>query len=102
MQRREPNSGHAYILKGDAAKAMVGSCDDGKMGRYCAYWVAYDYYVRAKSVDSSESVQKIASQKMAGARSQFPGKEDVFFYGKAEGDKVECGCLGESTTVRTR
>ncbi|NND95387.1 MAG: hypothetical protein HKN45_11015 [Flavobacteriales bacterium] len=102
MQRREPKSGHAYILKGDAAKAMAKSCDDDKMGRYCAYWVAYDYYTRAKNVDSSESVQKIASQKMAGARGQFPGKEDVFFHGKAEGDKMECPCLGEATTVRTR
>ena len=36
MQRREPSSGHAYILKGDAAKAMAKACDDGKYARYCA------------------------------------------------------------------
>ncbi len=102
MQIREPSSGHAYILKGDAVRAMAKSCDDGKLGRYCAYWLAYDYYSRAKSVDKSSSVQKIAGSKMSSARGQFPGKEDVFFHAKKDGDSIVCSCTGESTTVRTR
>jgi len=102
MQQREPNSGHAYIIKGDATRSAAKSCDDGKLGVYGAYWVAYDYYARAKSIDSSESVQKIAGQKMGSVRGQFPATTDVFFYDKKDGDSYTSTCTGQTTTVRTR
>ncbi len=101
MLKRDPNSGHAWIIKGDAVKAAASSCDDGKAGTWGAYWVAYDYYARAKSIDSSESVQKIAGQKMSSVRGRFPQKGEAFFIGLTDGQTYHSDCLGADTTVRT-
>lgn len=101
MQQIEPNSGHPWIIKGDAAKASAGSCDDGKLGTYGAYWVATDYYQKAKAMDKSSSVQQIATSKINGMAGRNPKKADVFFHGKKKGDAYSSDCLGVSTTVRT-
>lgn len=93
-----PNSGEAYILIGDAIATSAGSCDDGKLGRVGAYWVAVDYYQKARSVDAS--VADKANQKIATYSKQFPPVKDVFFYGLKEGDPYTVECLGETTTVR--
>ena len=97
---KNANSGEAYLLKGDAAACSVNSCDDGRLGRYCAYWVAVDYYGRAKSIDSS--VADKANKKIANASKGYPSIEDVFSTGKKEGDSFDCGCLGTSTKIRVR
>jgi len=101
MLKRDPNSGHAWIIKGDAVRAAASSCDDGKAGTWGAYWVAYDYYARAKSIDSSQSVQKIAGQKMSSVRGRFPQKSEAFFLGLTDGQSYHSDCLGADTTVRT-
>lgn len=99
MIAKNSSSGDAYILKGDAAASMSNACDDGRLGRYCAYWMAVDYYAKAKSVDSS--VASSASKKMSQARKGFPTKAILFDYGEQEGNSFNCGCFGTSTTIRT-
>ncbi|WP_306641837.1 tetratricopeptide repeat protein [Sanyastnella coralliicola] len=94
-----PNSGAAYLLHGDAIAGMASQCDDGAIGSRMVYSLAYDYYARAKSKDSS--VADAANKKMAQMKKQFPSKEDIFTVGKKEGQSFTT-CLGESTTIRIR
>lgn len=95
----DPNSGEAYILIGDAIASSAKACDDGKLGTAAAYWLATDYYSRAKSVDSSVSEE--ANRKIASYRKYFPPKTDIFFHGLKVGDSYTLECMGESTTVRS-
>lgn len=95
-----PKSGDAYILQGDAIAGMSGACDDGALGSRSVYWLAADYYARAKSVDPS--VASTANKKISAMKGQFPSKEDIFTYTKKEGESFTVPCLGESTTVRAR
>jgi len=63
------------------------------------YWLAVDYYNKAKSVDPSISDK--ANGKIASYKKYFPTKEDCFFIGVKDGDTVEVGCwIGESTKAR--
>jgi len=97
----EPNNGEAYILIGDAIASMAKGCDDGKLGSVSAYWLATDYYAKAKSIDSS--VASRANQKIASYTKQFPLKTELFFHNLHEGDKYTVTCVGnEVTSVRSR
>lgn len=96
----EPKNGDAYMLIGDAIASGAKSCDDGKLGMAGAYWLATDYYAKAKSVDSS--VADKASEKIASYRKYFPAKKDIFFNNLKEGDSYKVDCAGgETTTVRS-
>ena len=95
-----PKSGDAYLLIGDAIASSAVSCDDGKLGTAGAYWLATDYFAKAKSVDSS--VADKANQKIASYSKQFPLKTDIFFNNLNNGDTYTVACFGETTTVRSR
>ncbi|MDA0972241.1 MAG: hypothetical protein O2867_00765 [Bacteroidetes bacterium] len=99
--QREPSNGNGYILKGDAIFQSASSCDDGKLGKYGMYWLAYDIYSRAKAVDNNKKVQEIASKKLANCTAQFPTTEDAFFFGVKDGASYTT-CTGEATTVKVR
>jgi len=96
----EPKNGEALILIGNAIAAQAGGCEvpDG----WGAYWLAYDYYQRARSLDPSVSDK--ASERMGSCNARFPTKEELFFRNMKEGDSFQVGCggLNESTTVRVR
>ncbi|MGB0424498.1 MAG: tetratricopeptide repeat protein, partial [Flavobacteriales bacterium] len=94
-----PNSGDAYLLIGDAVATGAKQCADGGIGERAVYWVAVDYYYKAKSVDSS--VADKAQKKINSYSGQFPTKEDLFTYGIAVGSTFDT-CLGVSTKVRAR
>lgn len=94
-----PKSGEAYMLIGDAIASSAASCDDGKLGKAGAYWLAVDYYQKAKSMDPE--VADKANQKISGYSKYFPSKTDIFFNGKEVGDTYTVECFGESTTVRS-
>jgi hypothetical protein len=94
-----PNNGDALMLIGDAIAASAKSCDDGKLGTAGAYWLAVDYYQRARSADSDMADK--ANQKIAGYKKYFPSKTDIFFHGLQIGDSYTVECFGESTTVRS-
>ncbi|NEN23036.1 hypothetical protein G3O08_05925 [Cryomorpha ignava] len=100
MIQNNPKSGDAYLLLGDAIAAAAKSCDDGKLGSYGAYWLATDYFAKAKSAD--RSVADKANQKIASYSKQFPLKIDIFFNNLDNGDSYTVACFGETTTVRSR
>jgi len=92
----DPNNGQAYLILADAWSQT--NCDDEKFGRACSYWISYDYYVRAKSVDSS--VAEKAQSGMSKVRKGWPLKREVFQQGLTEGTSYNC--CGINTTIRTR
>lgn len=98
----DPNSGEALLIVGDAYGYGGKVCSDNPCESKAGWWLAYDYYMKAKSTDSS--VAEKADKKMAAARSQFPGKEDCFFYSLTDGSSYsfENCWITESTTVRTK
>jgi len=95
-----PNNGEAYLLIGDAIAGMSASCEDGKLGARSVFWLAYDYYAKAKRVDSSVSDK--ANKKMGSVAGQFPSRQDLFGYSLKDGQSFTVPCLGEETTIRER
>ena len=99
----DPNNGDAYVLIGDAIAGASKACDDGAIGKRAVYWVAHDYYTRAKNLGS-----ELASSKMKKVEQQFPTIEDIFTLGLSAGSKFtvkesgSCPCSGETTTIRVR
>ncbi|MBK6343254.1 MAG: hypothetical protein IPF41_11865 [Flavobacteriales bacterium] len=96
----EPKNGEALILIGNAIAAQAGGCE--VPDSWGAYWLAYDYYQRARSLDPSVSDK--ASERMGSCNARFPTKEELFFRNMKEGDSFQVGCggLNESTTVRVK
>ncbi len=96
----DAKSGEALILIGNAIAAQAASCE--APDSWGAYWLAHDYYQRARSLDAS--VAEKAGDRMASMSSRFPTQQDAFFYQLTDGKSVTvaCGGLGETTTVRTR
>ena len=95
----QPRNGDALMLIGDAIAASAKSCDDGKLGKAGAYWLAVDYYQKAKNADSS--IADKANQKIAGYKKHFPLKTQLFFNNLEEGASYTVECLGEKTTARS-
>lgn len=97
--RIEPNNGEALLLIGISIAAQASNCEDPQ--RWGVYWLAYDYYQRAKNDPASSEK---AGERMASMRSRFPTSKDVFFYQLKDGQsfQVTCGGLNESTTVRVQ
>ncbi|NCP44893.1 MAG: tetratricopeptide repeat protein [Flavobacteriales bacterium] len=95
------NWGDPYLLIGDVYMQSSTTCDDGKIGKYGAFWAAYDKYQKAKAVDANAASD--ANKGMAKASTYFPSTQDLFFYTMKDGDayKVECW-INESTTARTK
>jgi tetratricopeptide (TPR) repeat protein len=90
--------GEPYILMGDAIAGSSKSCPGDDFKQKSVYWLAVDYYNKAKSVDPS-SAEK-ANKRIATYSKYYPEKKDVFYQGLGEGDKVEVECWGETSTVR--
>lgn len=96
----DPKNGEAYILIGNAVASQAGGCEAPES--WGAYWLAYDYYQRARSSDPS--VAEKAGERMGSCMARFPTQSEAFFHQLTEGKTVQatCGGLNESTTVRTR
>ena len=95
------NSGDAYIIIGDTYGYGGKSCSDNGCEQKAGWWLAYDYYAKAKGADPE--VAEKADKKLGQAKSQFPKKEDCFFYGLTDGQSYTFeGCwITGTTTVRT-
>ena len=94
------NYGLPYLMIGDMIAGSASSCaSDDVCKAKAIYWLAVDYYNKAKAVDPSLSDK--ANGKIASYKRYYPTKEDCFFIGVKEGDTVELGCwIGESTKAR--
>ena len=95
-----PKDGLPYIMIGDMIAGSSSACKiDDACKKKALYWLATDYYQRAKSVDPSMA-QK-ANAKIATYKPYYPTKEECFFLGIKDGDTVEIGCwVNESTKAR--
>ncbi len=96
----DSKNGEALILIGNAVAAQAHGCE--APDSWGAYWLAYDYYQRARSLDPS--VSEKASERMSSCQARFPTQSEAFFHQLTDGKayQVACGGLNESTTVRTR
>ncbi|MDQ3100634.1 MAG: hypothetical protein M3R08_04550, partial [Bacteroidota bacterium] len=100
LLQTDPKSGEALMLIGNSIASQGGSCEAPES--WGVYWLAYDYYQRAKSLDPA--VAEAANQRIASSQARFPTSGEAFFHQLSEGQTVQvtCGGLNESTTVRTR
>ncbi len=99
----DPNYGLALIAIGDLYVQAVQNCGSFEREDRAVYWLATDYYERAKARDPS--VANMANQRIRSIRRFYPTAEDKFFKGWNAGDKytVNYGCyewINETTTVR--
>ena len=91
-----PNNGKAYLIIGDAIAASANSCGSNEFEIAAVYWLAVDYYAKAKSVDSS--VAGSANGKIGAYTSRFPRKKVMFQYnmmdnaGNVKKEPVKIGC----------
>ena len=85
------------MLIGDII-ATTSGCGDNKCINASVFWLAVDYYNRAKSADPT--VANDANTKIATYSRYYPNKEDCFFYSITDGQTIEVPCYGESTKAR--
>ncbi len=90
------NSGKAYMLIGDAIAGSASSCGGNEFETKAVYWLAVDYYQKAKSVDPD--VASSANSKIGSYSARFPDKKLMFQYsmvdgsGNAKKEPVKIGC----------
>ncbi len=92
----DANSGEGYLILADAWSNS--NCNDEKFGKSCSYWIAYDYYAKAKRLDPE--VAEKAQKSMNSVRKGWPVKKTVFQQGVEVG--ASYNCCGVTTTVRTQ
>jgi tetratricopeptide (TPR) repeat protein len=96
-----PESGSAYYIIGSAyMSAKIGNDD---FEPRTVFWIAADYFVKAKNLDPS--LTDLANENIAICAANFPKKDDAFFVGilLEEGAPYTVkGWINERTTVRYR
>ncbi len=92
----DPNYGRAILGIGD----IIASCGSGSFEGRQVYWLATDYYARARERDPS--VADEAAQRIGRIRGSYPSKEDLFFRNMSAGQGVSVTACGvtERTTVK--
>ncbi len=96
-----PNSGRAYILIGDIYAQYSKNYGETDVEHLSLYWLATDYYQKAKRVDPEVFAQ--ANEKINIYKQYFPSKETLFFEGFTEGQSYKIGSwINETTTVRVK
>lgn len=96
-----PNVGKPYIILGDIYAHSSKSYGENDFERSLVFWVAVDYYSKAKKIDAS--VEAEANEKISLYSQYFPTKEDIFFNGLTVGQSYNLGSwIGESTIVREK
>lgn len=94
-----PDYGLPYILIGDLYASST-NCGENACMQKAVYWLAVDYYAKAKAVDPS--IASTANSKISTYSKYFPTTQDCFFAGiTEEGQTVQIGCwINESTKAR--
>lgn len=95
----DPQNCKALILIGDIYAASSTSFNGDDFEKSSVYWLAVDYYTRAKNAGGDCVAD--ATQKIATYRKYYPNKEEAFFRGISEGKTYKInGWINESTTAR--
>lgn len=93
-------AGKCYLICGNAWQGQ--RCGGDEVTSRANYWVAVDYYNKAKAADPSlaDEVNPLISR----CSVYYPNTADAFMYGYTNGQSitVSCGGLRASTTVRTQ
>ncbi|PSR02321.1 MAG: hypothetical protein BRD47_03680 [Bacteroidetes bacterium QS_8_68_28] len=97
--------GSAYMAIGNLYAQAVSNCSGSELTLQdrAVYWLATDYYQKAKANDPS--VASTANQNIAEYRGYFPEKSKIFMKGWEAGRSytIDYGCyswIGETTTVK--
>ena len=93
-------AGKAHMIMGSVWASS--RCGGNEIESRAKWWVAVDYFVKAKNADPSlaEEADKLIST----YRQYFPMQEEAFMYDIVDGNSFTAVCSGmrENTTVRTR
>lgn len=92
-------NGKVYMLMGSVWASS--RCGGNEIESRAKWWVAVDFFVKAKNADSSLTEE--ADRFISTYRQYFPKQEDAFMYDVIDGSSYTVSCAGmrESTTVRT-
>ena len=92
--------GDCYMLIGNIWAAT--SCGGGEIERRAPYWVAVDFYQKAKA--ANEDLTAEANERIASCSRYFPQTAEAFMYDLTAGQSytVSCGGMTAVTTVRTQ
>lgn len=95
----EGYAGRAYIVLGNLWSSAPA---DGEIARYARYWVAADYYQKARSADPALAEE--AGQLIAGVSRYYPDASEVFMYDLVAGQtyRAAAGGLSATTTVKVK
>lgn len=98
VEKSSTMSGKANFLMGTIW--LNTRCGGNEMQQRAKYWVATDYFIKAKS--DPELVNE-ADKYIAKARVYYPKAEDAFMYDLTDGQSfsIYCGGMSATTTVRT-
>jgi tetratricopeptide (TPR) repeat protein len=101
---KDSGFGKAYLAIGDLYVTAVDNCGSMNREDKAVYWLATDYYQKAKQ--ASSSLASTADSKIGTYSKYYPSQEDLFFWEKEAGDsyRVDSGCyawIDETTTVRS-
>ena len=90
-------AGKAYLILGNLwAAATCGSTED----KWARYWVAADYYQKARNADPS--VADEASASIASVSRYFPEASEAFMYDLTKGQSYTVSCSGMTATTTVR
>lgn len=94
----DPDLCEANMLIGDIYAAASRSFSGSNLEKAAIFWVAVDYYNKARSGDDCNVD---AAGKASDYKRYFPNKEDAFMEGLQAGQKYKVeGWINETTTVR--
>lgn len=92
--------GKPYMLIGNLY-ASTESCNSNDLEKKAIYWLAVDYYKKAKNIDPSTTED--ANKNIKIYSQYFPDTETIFFHGLKPGEKYTVGCwINESTVIRAK
>ena len=92
--------GKTYMLIGTIWGGV--RCDGNDIAKRAPYWVAVDYFERAKAADPELAAE--ANQRINEYKKYYPLTADAFMFGVNDGEtyQVSCGGFKANTTVRTQ
>ena len=92
--------GKSYMLIGTIWGGV--RCDGNDIAKRAPYWVAVDYFERAKAADPELAAE--ANKRINEYKKYYPLTADAFMFGVNDGEtyQVSCGGFKANTTVRTQ